>query len=57
MTLFGAFADLSNFVLQVFGGLSSPLLAIFSYYPEKKVLEVIGAGFLHDILQMLDVFC
>jgi len=45
--------DLGDFAMQVVAGISSPFIFALSYYSESKLLNVMGIGFLRELLSGL----
>lgn len=45
---------LCDFIMQIVTGVTSPFLVPLSYYTESRVLEVVGIGFLKQILMIFD---
>ena len=48
-----AVIQLCDFAMQIVTGISSPFILSLSYYSEDRVLEVMGASFLTELLNAL----
>ncbi len=47
--------SIENFLLQIASTITTPFVALFSYYPESKILNVIGDNLLYEILNAMDI--
>lgn len=53
MLLLQLITNLCDFTMQVTAGITAPFIFPLSYYPESKVLEVVGSGFITQVLSGL----